>query len=126
MSYLKRKFQKLWVLQVSGFRQFSFPVCDPWVFRNKEASCGAYWFWDLEENLKVLPLGQTGQNKSDLQTCVGFPKAVKEFKTTSAIDLKVNKVVLRMQSTVSYFATCKFCSKGKQTAVTDCPHRTAS
>lgn len=31
----------------------------------------------LDENLKVLPLGQTEQTKSDLQTCLGFRKVLK-------------------------------------------------
>ncbi len=34
----------------------------------------------LGENLKGLPLGQTGQNKSDLQTCLGFLTVLKNSK----------------------------------------------
>lgn len=45
----------------------------------------------------MLPLGHTGQNKSDLQTWAAFPKALQELKPTSTIDLKVNEKGLSLQ-----------------------------
>lgn len=54
----------------------------------------------LGRKLESTASWANGQNKSDLQTSAGFLKALKEFKITSTIDLKVNKMFLRMQSAI--------------------------